>query len=144
MLRLNDYQNLSGFNMIRWTHLTITVTDLPRSIEFYTSVCGLSVVRDRREEGGGTVWLGRLPLPGQEPSFVLVLMPGEVKDRVGHLGFQCESREQVDQIARRADEQGILEQSPRDSGGVVGYWTIIRDPDEHLVEFTHGQPIEGI
>ena len=130
--------------MIRWTHLTITVNDLDRAIEFYTSVCGLSVVRDRREQGGSTVWLGPVPSPGQQPSFVLVLMPGEVTDRVGHLGFQCDRREQVDDIARQAAERGILGDPPKDSGGVVGYWTIIRDPDGHLVEFTCGQPIEGL
>ena len=131
--------------MTRWTHLTITVSNLARSIEFYTSICGLTVVRDRRQEGsGGTVWLGSTPAPGDQPTFVLVLMQGEVEDRVGHLGFQCESRLQVDEIARYAAQRDILEQAPTDSGGVVGYWTIISDPDGHQVEFTHGQPIRGL
>lgn len=129
--------------MTRWTHLTITVSDLPKSIEFYTEICGLAVVRDRRPEGS-TVWLGANKNLDQDPEFVLVLLPGEVRDRVGHLGFQCDLREEVDRIARRAEQLGILELPPTDSGGVVGYSTIIRDPDGHLVEFTHGQPIRGL
>src|SRR5262249_1200370 len=49
----------SAKNMaIRWTHITITVSNIERSIAFYTSFCKLSVLRDRRREGGGTVWLG--------------------------------------------------------------------------------------
>jgi hypothetical protein len=61
-----------------------------------------------------------------------------------HLGFQCEVREQVDEIAERGRQLAILEIEPTDVGGTVGYFTILRDPDGHLVEFTHGQPIEGL
>ncbi|HYO92274.1 MAG TPA: VOC family protein [Pyrinomonadaceae bacterium] len=130
--------------MIRWTHITITVTEMERSIEFYRSMCGLQIVRDRRREGGGTVWLGYEPKDGEDPSFVLVLMKGEVTDRLDHFGFQCDSRAEVDRIAKDASERGILASAPTDSGGSVGYWTIIRDPDGHMVEFTFGQPLRGL
>ena len=129
---------------LRWTHITITVGDCDRSIDFYTNVCGLAVVRDRRRDGGGTVWLGPEPAPGEDPTFVLVIMPGEVTDRLDHLGFQCESREQVDAVAAEAERRGVLVYPPQDSGGVVGYWTLIRDPDGHQVEFTFGQPLKGL
>ena len=49
---------------VRWTHITITVGDLDRSVEFYSRVCGLEVVRDRRAEGGSTVWMGVAPPSG--------------------------------------------------------------------------------
>lgn len=130
--------------MVRWTHVTITVSNIDRSIDFYTSFCGLSVVRDRRREGGGTVWLGPDPPTGKNPTFLLVIGQGEVTSRMDHLGFQCDSREQVDQIAERGRQLGILVEPPRDAGGVVGYFTMVSDPDGHLVEFTHGQPIEGL
>jgi lactoylglutathione lyase len=130
--------------MIRWTHITVTVSELERSIGFYTSICGLQVVRDRRREGGGTVWLGPQPPPGENPAFVLVLMEGEVTDRLDHFGFQCGSKEQVDEIAREAERVGNLVFAPQDSGGSVGYWTMLRDPDGHNVEFTFGQPIKGL
>lgn len=130
--------------MIRWTHITITVSDMERSIEFYSSVCGLQVVRDRRREGGGTVWLGVQPPAHELPTFVLVLMQGEVTDRLDHFGFQCDEKASVDRIAREAQARGILSHPPTDSGGSVGYWTIIRDPDGHMVEFTFGQPLKGL
>jgi catechol 2,3-dioxygenase-like lactoylglutathione lyase family enzyme len=130
--------------MIRWTHITITVAEMERSVEFYSSVCGLEVVRDRRLEGGGTVWLGYEPVDDEDPAFVLVLMQGEVTDRLDHFGFQCDSRAEVDSIAEDASRRGILVYAPTDSGGSVGYWTIIRDPDGHMVEFTCGQPLKGL
>ena len=129
---------------IRWTHITITVSDIDRSIDFYTTFCGLSVVRDRRLEGGGTVWLGPDTSPDKKPSFLLVLGQGEVTSLMDHLGFQCELREQVDEMAERGRQSGILVKPPTDLGAPVGYFTILRDPDGHLVEFTHGQPIEGL
>ena len=128
----------------RWTHITIRVSNIERSIAFYTSFCGLSVVRDRRLEGGGTVWLGPDTQPGKHPTFLLVIGQGEVTSRMDHLGFQCALREQVDQVAERGRQLGILVEPPTDVGGSVGYFTMLRDPDGHLVEFTHGQPIEGL
>jgi catechol 2,3-dioxygenase-like lactoylglutathione lyase family enzyme len=129
---------------MRWTHVTLRVSDLDRSIGFYERTCGLEVVRDRRLEGGGTVWLGMRPRGRENPSFVLVLDPGEVTDRIDHLGFQCEERTEVDAIAAEAKRSGSLVTEPKDSGGTVGYWCLLRDPDGHRVEFTHGQPIEGV
>ena len=129
---------------IRWTHITISVSNIDRSIDFYTSFCRLSVVRDRRREGGGTVWLGFETPPGRKPTFLLVIGEGEVTSRMDHLGFQCALREQVDEMAERGRELGILVEPPTDLGDPVGYFTILRDPDGHLVEFTHGQPIEGL
>lgn len=130
--------------MIRWTHITITVSDMERSVEFYRSMCRLEIVRDRRREGGGTVWLGYEPEARAYPTFVLVLMEGEVTDRLDHFGFQCDSRAEVDSIAASAAAREILVHAPTDSGGSVGYWTIIRDPDGHMVEFTFGQPLKGL
>lgn len=130
--------------VIRWTHITITVSNLGQSIEFYTSYCKLSMLRDRRLEGGGTVWLGPDPGPDKQPIFLLVLGEGDVTSRMDHLGFQCELKEQVDQIAEQGRQLGILAVPPTDAGGTVGYFTILRDPDGHLVEFTYGQPIEGL
>jgi catechol 2,3-dioxygenase-like lactoylglutathione lyase family enzyme len=128
----------------RWTHITINCSDLERSIDFYTSLCGLSIVRDRRPEGRHNVWLGPKTAAGEDPLFVLVVVQDEVKSRLDHFGFQCDSREEVDRIAEMAREQNILVEPPMDIGGVVGYFTMVRDPDGHLVEFTAGQPLQGL
>jgi catechol 2,3-dioxygenase-like lactoylglutathione lyase family enzyme len=128
----------------RWTHITINVSDLERSIQFYTSLCGLTIVRDRRPEGRHNVWLGPLTPAGEDPTFILVMIQDEVKARLDHFGFQCASRAEVDQIAHEAKQQNILIEPPRDIGGVVGYFTMVRDPDGHIVEFTFGQPLKGL
>jgi catechol 2,3-dioxygenase-like lactoylglutathione lyase family enzyme len=120
------------------------VSDLDRSVEFYRTACGLTVVRDRRLEGSSTVWMGYEPPAGELPEYVLVLMPGEVTDRLDHFGFQCDTREEVDAIASEGERLGILVHPPTDSGGSVGYWTMLHDPDGHTVEFTFGQPIRGL
>jgi len=128
----------------RWTHITINCRDIDASVEFYTSLCGLSIVRDRRVEGRHNVWLGPVTKPGEDPTFVLVIVQDEVKARLDHFGFQCDSRGEVDQIAEWARQQNILVQEPLDAGGVVGYFAMVRDPDGHVVEFTYGQPLKGL
>jgi catechol 2,3-dioxygenase-like lactoylglutathione lyase family enzyme len=129
----------------RWTHITITVANFERSMDFYRKFCGLVIVRDRRKPaGGGTVWLGSPPVQGELPRFVLVLMEGQVTTTLDHLGFQAGDRHEVDEAAEKARQLGILVDPPTDSGGAVGYWTTIRDPDGHFVEITFGQPISGV
>jgi len=129
---------------VRWTHITINCADIDASVEFYTSLCGLSIVRDRRLEGRHNVWLGPATRPGEDPIFVLVMVQDEVKARLDHFGFQCDSREDVDRVAAMARERNILVEPPTDVGGVVGYFTSVRDPDGHVVEFTFGQPLQGL
>ena len=129
---------------VRWTHITIPVTDIDGSIKFFTSVCGLAVVRDRRLEGGTTVWLGPRPEPGADPAFVLVIHRGDVREPLDHFGFQCGSRDEVTAIAARARASGTLVEEPTDAGGSVGYFAMVREPSGHLVEFTHGQPLNGL
>jgi catechol 2,3-dioxygenase-like lactoylglutathione lyase family enzyme len=129
---------------MRWTHFTLPVSDLNASIRFFTKECGLSVVRDRRGEGGTTVWLGPQPAEGRDPEFVLVAFQGEVKEPLDHFGFQCETREEVMAIADRARVGGTLVEGPMDYGGSVGYFVLVREPSGHLVEFTFGQPLRGL
>ena len=128
----------------RWTHITINCSDIDASVDFYTSLCGLSIVRDRRLEGRHNVWLGPAIKPGEDPVFVLVVVQDEVKARLDHFGFQCDSQAEVDRIAEAARERKILVQDQIDAGGVVGYFAMVRDPDGHIVEFTFGQPLKGL
>src|SRR5918997_983857 len=100
---------------VHWTHITITVSNIDRSIKFYTTLCGLSVLRDRRLEGGGTVWLGAVPPEGEDPTFVLVISEGEVTNRLDHLVFQWETREEVNSLPKEPAGQGLLFSPPQDS-----------------------------
>jgi len=128
----------------RFTHITFTVSNFERSIGFYRDVCGVDVVRDRRLEQGTSVWIGPETPADRLPPYVFVLVEGAVENRLDHLAFQCDSREEVDAKAALGRRLGVLAQESRDDGGSVGYHCKLRDPDGHLVEFTHGQPIQGI
>ena len=129
---------------IRWTHVTVPVRNLDASILFFVDVCGLSIVRDRRLEGGGTVWLGPTPTTHAFPEFVVVLVKSDVAAPLDHFGFQCDSRQEVTAIAERANAEGNLVEGPTDAGGSVGYFAVVREPGGHLVEFTYGQPLLGL
>src|SRR5262249_20982851 len=128
----------------RWTHITINCSDLNATVDFYTSLCGLSIVRDRRLEGRHNVWLGPETPAGENPTFVLVIVQDEVRNHLDHFGFQCDSREELNRIADLARQKGILIEPPTDVGGVVGSFTVISDPDGHQIEFTFGQPLKGL
>jgi catechol 2,3-dioxygenase-like lactoylglutathione lyase family enzyme len=127
----------------RWTHVVLKVADLARSIAFYARFCGLEVVRDGRPRGH-TVWLAPRSRAGGPAAFVLVLYLTEIDFRLDHLGFQCDTREEVDRIAAEGEGLGILDEGPLDGGGDIGYVAMLRDPDGHRVEFTHGQPLAGL
>jgi lactoylglutathione lyase len=126
----------------RLTHVVVKVSDLDRSIAFYRRFCALDVVRDGRPRGH-TVWLAPAP-PAAVPDFVVVLYLHALDAPLDHLGFQVDSREEIDRIAADARRLGILAEPPFDGGPDIGYVTQIRDPDGHRVEFTHGQPLGGL
>jgi catechol 2,3-dioxygenase-like lactoylglutathione lyase family enzyme len=128
----------------RFTHITFAVLSFERSITFYREVCGLVVIRDRRPTGGKTVWLGPATAAGAEAPYVLVLHEGAVREPLDHLGFQCDTRDEVDAKAALGVRLGVVASGPEDLGGVLGYAVLLHDPDGHGVEFTHGQPIAGV
>lgn len=123
--------------------MVLKVTDLGRSIAFYERFCGLRVVRDGRPSGH-TVWMGPGSTSSAPAAFVLVLYQSAIDFRIDHLGFQCDARAEIDRIAVDAERLGILDEPPQDCGGDIGYVTMLRDPDGHRVEFTHGQPLAGL
>lgn len=124
--------------------MTLPLCDLEASIAFFVERCGLHVVRDRRAEGGTTVWLGPAPAEGSDPAFVLVAFEGEVREPFDHFGFQCDTREAIDAIAARARGDGSLVEGPVDAGGSIGYFVVVREPSGHHVEFTCEQPLRGL
>ena len=88
--------------------------------------------------------VGPEPRPGADPDFVVVIALGEIREPLDHFGFQCETREEVADIAERARAAGNLVKGPEDAGGSVGLFVLVREPSGHLVEFTHGQPLKGL
>lgn len=139
----------------RWTHVALPVTDLERAIEFYTSLTPLVVVARNKDENGNGVWLSNDKQV--ETPFVLVLAEfiPEMAGRFGiepgkphptlapfaHIGIELPNKEDVDAVAERAREMGVLEWEPRMMPEHIGYICSARDPDGNVVEFSWNQKV---
>jgi catechol 2,3-dioxygenase-like lactoylglutathione lyase family enzyme len=124
------------------THIALPVSNVERSIEFYSTYAGMQVVHRRidAETGVAVVWLTDNTRP-----FVIVLIQTEgvrpVLSPLAHLGIGCKSREFMDALCNQARQSGVLIQEPKDSGYPIGYWAFLRDPDGHTLELSYGQEI---
>lgn len=121
-------------------HLTLTVTNLQRSLNFYTEVLGFQVAmelgptRSIISNGSAMVALGTAPDPERA-------IPGDRFDenRVGldHLSFSLGSRQELDQAVRLFDEKGIPHGEIKDLGETLGLCVLaFRDPDNIQLELT--------
>jgi len=125
------------------THIAIHSREIERSVEFYKTYASLVEVHRRVDDGTTVVWLGE---PGREQEFVIVLLGIPHADAVnpgpmGHIGYAVDSREDVDRLAERGRDAGILAVEPQDAGAIVGYFCILEDPDGNWVEFSYGQSL---
>lgn len=124
------------------THIALPVTDIEKSVQFYSAYARMQVVHRRidAETGVAVVWLSDRTRP-----FVIVLIQTPSVDSVlsplAHLGVGCQSREFMDALCAKAKQEGVLLQEPQDSGYPVGYWAFLRDPDGHTLELSYGQEI---
>lgn len=129
---------------IEITHWALHVQDMQASVDFYHNFCGLAVVREHGEgPNSHAVWMS---VPDREHQFVIVLLLGGLghsqPDRdLSHYGFAVETRDAVDEIARRGREAACLAWEPKDFPYPVGYRCALRDPDGFIVEFSFGQPL---
>jgi catechol 2,3-dioxygenase-like lactoylglutathione lyase family enzyme len=86
------------------------------------------------------VWLSDLTRPF---AIVLIETASEVSPLlpIAHLGVAVESQKEVDRLCGRARQAGCLAREPQQSGPPVGYWALLRDPDGHTLEISHGQEV---
>ncbi len=139
----------------RWTHVAIPVSDLDKAIEFYTSLTPLVVVARNEDENGRGAWLSNEKQV--EDPFVLVIaefLP-EVAKRFGqepgqphatlapfaHIGIELPTKEDVDRVAERAREMGVLEWEPKWMAPHIGYICSAKDPDGNVIEFSYDQKV---
>jgi catechol 2,3-dioxygenase-like lactoylglutathione lyase family enzyme len=125
------------------THVALPVSDLDASLAFYAAYAAMRVVHRRSDPDSGTsvAWISDLTRP-----FVLVLIEvPNVDARLGgtfcHVGVGVASREDVDDICRRARSEGRAVFGPLDSGPPVGYWGYVVDPDGHNLEVSFGHEV---
>jgi catechol 2,3-dioxygenase-like lactoylglutathione lyase family enzyme len=146
---------MTGLTRPRWTHVAIPVSDLDQAIEFYTSLTPLVVVARNEDENGRGAWLSNEEQV--EDPFVLVIaefLP-EVARRFGrepgqpqatlapfaHIGIELPTKDDVDQVAERAREMGVLVWEPQWMAPHIGYICSARDPDGNVIEFSFDQKV---
>lgn len=121
-------------------HLTLTVTDLNRSEEFYSTYLGFQKLvelseRRRLFSNGSLVLALTLPLAPENA------LPGDQfnENRVGldHISFQVATRTILENAARLFDECRVQHGEIRDLGEGMGICVMaFRDPDNIQMEFT--------
>lgn len=127
--------------MAELTHTAFHVADINACLAFYQTYAGLKVVHERSSATMRVVWL----TSDSASDFVLVLLSGGqyLAQRLtdfSHLGFALDSRNAVDLLAQRAEQEGCLEWPVVDEPWPTGYYCGLRDPNGHIVEFSFGQP----
>jgi catechol 2,3-dioxygenase-like lactoylglutathione lyase family enzyme len=129
-------------------HLRLTVTDVARSREFYTSLLGFDVAVESPPPDdpsaaevypvlfGGVVLVRGSLLMGLRP----VAPAGDRfdEDRVGldHLSFSVASRDDLETAVRLFDERGVPHGEITTLGGFGIHILAFRDPDNIQIELT--------
>jgi len=120
----------------KFTYVGIRVTDLQRSIDFYTNILGMKVVgRGKVEQTKGET----VSLQSEKEGFILELNyyqkngPYNTKYTVGegldHLAFKVDDLDKALKEARKAGHQTILEMKADGRR-----WAYIEDPDGIWIE----------
>ena len=120
-------------------HLRLTVTDVDRTVAFYTGVLGFKKLMDLNPGAflsNGAVGLGIGPFP--DPSHAI---RGDrfSENRVGldHLSFSVSSRRVLEDAVRLLDARGVPHSEVRDLGEAFGILILIfRDPDNIQLELS--------
>ena len=118
------------------THVALTVSDLGRSVPWYTTLFGTKPVLD--EDTGPfhhVVWLVGGTLVGihQFPDLVSTEPFNERRIGLDHVAFACANRSELAEWEARLNDMGIA------NGGIVdasyGSGLSFRDPDNIALEF---------
>jgi len=121
-------------------HLTLTVTDLKRSQDFYTSLLGFQMLMELGPtrvllgNGNAIVALSTAPDPDRA-------IAGDRFDenRVGldHLSLSVSTRAEIEQAKRFFDERKVPHGEIKDLGEALGICVLaFRDPDNIQLELT--------
>ena len=120
-------------------HLTLTVTDVQRSVDFYTSYLGFQMAVElgaRRLLSNGSVILALAP-----PSDPAQALPNDRfnENRVGldHVSLSVGRRADLEAATRLFDDHNIEHGEITDLGAAFGLYILaLRDPDNIQIELT--------
>jgi lactoylglutathione lyase len=129
-------ENLRKKVECKFTYVGIRVTNVQKSMDFYTKLLGMKVInRSKIEQTKGET----IVLQSEEVGFVLELnyyekdSPFNTKYVVGegldHLAFKVEDLDQALEEARKSGYRVILEMKSKESR-----WAYIEDPDGIWIE----------
>lgn len=117
-------------------HVALTVTDLPTSVAFYESVLDVSVAGTMSD---GSFSRCVLTLPGRTHLGLTQHDVGSgrpfdpITPGLDHLGFACDSREELTKWAEHLDGLGIGHSGVQDAS--YGSALSFADPDGNALEF---------
>ena len=141
------------------THIALPVRSIAEMTSFYQRYTTMKIISERTDDETGlsTIWLANeRDITPTGARFVIVLIEGdiprevvgdEMEERHGfltsfsHLGFSLNTRDEVDQVAALAKDEGCLVLGPMYRNEIVGYICLIRDPDGNNVEFSVEQTL---
>jgi glyoxylase I family protein len=120
-------------------HLALTVTDVRRSVEFYTNLLGFQALMEYGSRvllANGSMVLAITPPPDASQA------PANDRfneNRVGldHLSFNVGSKADLENAMRLFDERGVSHGEIKDLGPAVPVYVLaLRDPDNIQIELT--------
>ena len=119
-------------------HLALTVSDVARSEQFYTTMLGFQKLMDfgpRVLLSNGSMVLALTPPPNPEQA---IRNDRFDENRIGldHLSFAVASHADLEAAVRLFDEQGVPHGEIKDLGGIGIYVLALRDPDNIQIELT--------
>jgi catechol 2,3-dioxygenase-like lactoylglutathione lyase family enzyme len=139
--------------MPRCDHAAFRVADLDRSIEFYERVLPARLVSRRQHADRWRTEVATLRPEGQEDFALVLLMPRRVRFLLRlfhtlvprqtrsheHLGFACDTREELEQRLDAARAAGARVENPLTKLNHREAWLLeVLDPDGNAVEWICG------
>lgn len=112
-------------------HLVLVVSDVERTLDWYTRYADLPLVRDDEWRAG------EAPFPSLriDESTIIDVIPGRAEDSErGHLDHICFVVSEADRAAL-AEELEVVDEGTRYGARGLGESIYVRDPDGLLVEF---------
>jgi glyoxylase I family protein len=121
-------------------HVSLTVTDLQRSIDFYTTHIGFQLLMKMAPTrvliGNGTLLMS-LGLPYDPARAIEADTFNENRVGLDHISFAVENLMALEEAADYFDEQGVDRGEIKDLGGDFGIYVMaFRDPDNIQLELT--------